>query len=247
MFDADCNHPVVQSDIEHNDFSFPYIAPMYTVHHKIVVSNSIGEVSATMDTATDAWCTLTLAHGAGADMNHLFMSSLAIQLASRGINVLRFNFPFTEAKKKRPDVAPVAEKTIEAAIRFALSQTPALPLFAAGKSFGGRMSSQYLSRNADVDVRGLVFFGFPLHAAGAPAVARAEHLNNIKVPMLFLQGTRDALAQLDLMQGVCESLPSAEIQTFEGSDHAFKRGKKSFIPELTEAAEGWLKRHVQKD
>jgi predicted alpha/beta-hydrolase family hydrolase len=178
-------------------------------------------------------------------MNHPFMLSLATELASRGINVLRFNFPFTEAKKKRPDFAPVAEKTVETVIRFAISQTPALPLFAAGKSFGGRMSSQYLSKNAGANVKGLVFFGFPLHAAGEPSVARAEHLAAIKVPMLFLQGTRDALARLDLIQHVCESLPLTELQTFEGSDHAFKRGKKSFIPELADAAEVWLKRHLR--
>jgi predicted alpha/beta-hydrolase family hydrolase len=226
-------------------FLFLYIALMDTVDYKIVVSNSIGEVSAIMNTTADAWCTLTLAHGAGADMTHPFMLSLATELSARGINVLRFNFPFTEAKKKRPDFAPVAEKTVEAVIRFALAQASALPLFVSGKSFGGRMSSQHLAKHAAAGVRGLVFFGFPLHAAGEPAISRADHLTSIEVPMLFLQGTRDALARLDLIQGVCESLPLAELQTFEGSDHAFKRGKKSFLPELTDAAEAWLKRHLQ--
>ena len=109
------------------------------------------------------------------------------------------------------------------------------------------MSSQYLSKNADAGVKGLVLFGFPLHAVGEPAVTRAEHLGSVSVPMLFLQGTKDTLARIDLIQGVCGSLQLAELQTFEGSDHAFMRGKKSFIPELAEAAEQWLRRHSHKD
>ncbi|HTF19153.1 MAG TPA: alpha/beta family hydrolase [Chryseolinea sp.] len=217
------------------------------VTYKISVSDNIGEISAIQDTATDAWCSITLAHGAGAGMTHSFMSSLARELSARGINTLRFNFPFTEAKKKRPDFAPVAEKTVEAVIRFALEQAPALPLFVSGKSFGSRMSSQYLSKHASVGVKGLVFFGFPLHAAGEPSVTRAEHLRGVNVPMLFLQGTKDTLARLDLIQGVCESLPLAKLQTFEGSDHAFMRGKKSFVPELAEAAEQWLRRQCEKN
>ena len=220
---------------------------MDTVAYKIAVSDSIGEVSAIMNVAADAWCTMTLAHGAGAGMTHSFMSSLARELSMRGINVVRFNFPFTEAKKKRPDFAPVAEKAVEAVIRFVLGEVPALPLYVSGKSFGGRMSSQYLSKNADVGVKGLVLFGFPLHAAGEPAVTRAEHLRSVSVPMLFLQGTRDSLARIDLIQGVCGSLQLAELQTFEGSDHAFMRGKKSFVPELADAAALWLKRQCEEN
>lgn len=215
---------------------------METVAYKIAVSDSIGEVSAIMNVATDAWCTMTMAHGAGAGMAHPFMSSLAGELANRGVNTLRFNFPFTEAKKKRPDFPPVAEKTIEAVIGFTRAQLVALPLFVSGKSFGGRMSSQCLSKHPETAVKGLVFFGFPLHPANQPAVTRAAHLGSVKVPMLFLQGTRDALARLDLIQEVCESLQLAELQTIEGSDHAFMQGKKSFVPELAERAEQWLKR-----
>ena len=109
------------------------------------------------------------------------------------------------------------------------------------------MSSQYLSKHVDANVRGLVFFGFPLHAPAEPGTTRAEHLTSIGVPMLFLQGTKDALARLDLIQGVCESLPLAELQTFEGSDHAFMRGKKSFVPELADAAAQWLKSQCSKN
>jgi predicted alpha/beta-hydrolase family hydrolase len=224
-----------------------YIALMDTIGYKIAVSESIGEVSAILNVAADAWCTMTLAHGAGAGMTHSFMSSLARELSERGINVVRFNFPFTEAKKKRPDFAPVAEKTVEAVIRFVQAETSALPLFASGKSFGGRMSSQYLSKNADAGVKGLVLFGFPLHAVGDPGVTRAEHLGSVNVPMLFLQGTKDSLARLDLIQGVCNSLQLAELQTFDGSDHAFMRGKKSFIPELAEATGLWLKRQCVRN
>jgi predicted alpha/beta-hydrolase family hydrolase len=179
-------------------------------------------------------------------MTHSFMSALARELAARGIDTLRFNFPFTEAGKKRPDFAPVAEKTIEAAVRFAADLDPAQPLFAGGKSFGGRMSSQFLAKNKSTHVKGLVFFGFPLHVANEPATTRAEHLKEIKLPMLFLQGTRDALAQLDLIEGVCSGLESGELQTFEGADHAFMRGKKSLVEELAQAASGWLAKKCVK-
>lgn len=214
--------------------------------YKIPVSESIGEVSAIANHAPDSWCMMTIAHGAGAGMNHSFMSALASSLTSYGVSTLRFNFPFTEAKKKRPDFAPVAEKTIESAMQFALSLAPAQPLFVSGKSFGGRMSSQYLSKHHESKVKGLVFFGFPLHAPGDPGVKRAEHLSTVKVPMLFLQGTKDTLARLELIEEVCGALPLAELQTFEGSDHAFMRGKKSFVPELAEAAAHWLKRRCEE-
>jgi predicted alpha/beta-hydrolase family hydrolase len=224
-----------------------YIACMETQSHKIPVSESIGEVSAIVNTGIDAWCTLLLAHGAGAGMTHSFMSSLARELATRGITTWRYNFPFAEAKKKRPDFAPVAEKTVEAMMQHVLNQTLAQPLFLSGKSFGGRMSSQYLSKHPGSGVKGIIFFGFPLHPMNDPGVTRAEHLKTVDVPMLFLQGTKDTLARLDLIEGVCGSLPLADLQTFEGSDHAFMRGKKSFVPELADAAAQWLKSQCSKN
>jgi len=211
--------------------------------YKISISESIGDVSALLNEGKDAWCGITLAHGAGAGMTHSFMSGLARELAIRGVTTLRFNFPFTEAKKKRPDFAPVAEKTVEAVLRYMSSEITSLPLFASGKSFGGRRSSQLMARADKPHVRGLVFFGFPLPPINEPAVSRAEHLKNISKPMLFLQGTKDALARLDLIQGVCNSITNSELQTFEGADHAFMRGKQAFIPELAESASGWLRRH----
>ena len=120
-----------------------------------------------------------------------------------------------------------------------------LPVFASGKSFGGRMSSQYLSKHQNAQAKGIVFFGFPLHPAGQPAVARAEHLYSVSKPMLFLQGTRDALARLDLVEEVCNSLKQTELQTFEGADHSFMRGKQILVPQLADAAAAWLRSHVE--
>lgn len=207
------------------------------------VSDSIGKVSGILYLPEKPKAVLALAHGAGAGMTHNFMEKLAAQLADRGIGTFRYNFPYMENKKKRPDVAAVAEKTVGAALDCAQSLVPSgVPLYAAGKSFGGRMSARYLSANDKGFVKGIVFYGFPLHAAGAPSTERAEHLANVKIPMLFLQGTRDALAQIALITEVCSKLPTATLVTFEGADHSFKKGKKEFLEELVEATESWLKK-----
>lgn len=216
---------------------------MKTQSIKFKVSDSIGEVSAILFLPDNPKAILALAHGAGAGMTHAFMEKLATQLADRGIGTFRYNFPFMENKKKRPDVAAVAEKTVGAALERAQSLLPAgVPLYAAGKSFGGRMSARYLSANDKGFVKGIVFYGFPLHAAGAPATERAEHLASVKIPMLFLQGTRDALAEIGLITEVCGKLPTATLVTFEGADHSFKKGKKEFLEELVEATDTWLKK-----
>ena len=188
---------------------------------------------------------MTLAHGAGANMHHSFMESLANALAETGIATLRFNFPFTEQNKKRPDTPAVAQQTIAAAIDKALELFPSLPLFVGGKSFGGRMSSQYLSINHRNDVSGLVFYGFPLHPAGKPSIDRAAHLKAVKVPMLFLQGTKDTLATWDLIEAVCKSLKKATLVKLEGADHSFKAGKKAdTMPLLTSATKKWIEKQV---
>ncbi|MEJ7740250.1 MAG: alpha/beta family hydrolase [Chitinophagaceae bacterium] len=135
------------------------------------VSSSIGHVSAEYIIAEDSSCIVTLAHGAGAGMSHPFMIALANSLAELGITTLRFNFPFAEHKKGRPDIPAVAHKTIDAAIQHAHDSFPSLPLFAAGKSFGGRMSSQHLSLHPHTAVKGIIFYGFPLHPPGKPAVS----------------------------------------------------------------------------
>jgi len=165
---------------------------------------------------------LLLAHGAGAGMRHPFMEQLANQLAAAAIATLRFQFPYMELGKKRPDPPKLAVTTIVAAAKVAGSIAPDLPLFAGGKSFGARMSSTALAESALPMVRGFVAFGFPLHQPNTPAVQRAAHLAAVKVPMLFLQGTRDALADLTLMEPLVKNLqPLARMQILAGSDHSF--------------------------
>src|SRR6476660_984826 len=198
------------------------------------VSPAIGNVSAECVVPEKAKCIITLAHGAGAGMNHSFMIALAKSLSEASIATLRFNFPFTENKKGRPDTPAVAHKTIQASISKAKELFPNLPLFVAGKSFGGRMTSQYLSAHHDASVRGIIFYGFPLHPAGKPSTERADHLKNVKIPMLFLQGTRDALATWDLIESVCSSLPLAKLIKIEGADHSFKAGKQNVIQVLAD-------------
>lgn len=180
------------------------------------------------------------AHGAGAGMSHPFMTGLSKELASLEIGTLRFNFPFTEQKKKRPDVPAVAHKTIEAAIQKAIELFPSIPIFAGGKSFGGRMTSQLFSKQDIKEVEGLIFVGFPLHAPGNPSVDRADHLQTVKKKMLFLQGTRDALAQWDLIEQVTSSHKTAKLVKLEGADHGFKMGKQNAILILAEHINAWI-------
>ena len=178
---------------------------------------------------------LVFAHGAGAGMNHAFMVSVSKSLAEHGIGTLRFNFPYMENKKGRPDVPAVAEKTIESALNEAHSRYPKTRIFAGGKSFGGRMTSGYISKSNPDFVEALIFFGFPLHAPGKPSTDRAEHLKSVKKRMLFLQGSRDALADLTLIKQVTDKLPTATVRVFDGADHSFRAGKKTYMTELVEA------------
>ena len=218
---------------------------MNTRSLSLKVSSSIGTVSAECISPQKSSCIITLAHGAGAGMNHPFMATLAKSLADAGIASLRVNFPFTEHKKGRPDVPAVAYKTIEAAIDSANKLFPSVPLFVSGKSFGGRMSSQYLSLHPNTAVKGIIFYGFPLHALGKPSVERADHLTNIQLPMLFLQGTRDAMAQPDLIESVCSSLPGAVLLKIEGADHSFKAGKQNIVPLLANATRDWIEGQIK--
>ncbi len=204
------------------------------------VSDSIGTVSSEYVIPEETNWVITLAHGAGAGMNHPFMTSLARLLAEKNIASLRFNFPFAENKKGRPDVPAVAHKTIETAINEATKKFPGKPILASGKSFGGRMSSQYLAAHPDSIVKGIIFYGFPLHPQKQPSIERADHLRNIQLPMLFLQGTKDELATLDLIENVCSSLPTATLIKIEGADHGFKAGKRNMIEELSDLSHKWI-------
>lgn len=219
---------------------------MPTKSIKLTVSPDIGKVSAILMAPAKPIAILTLAHGAGANMDHHFMVELATALSKAGIATLRFNFPFTEHKKGRPDMPAVAHQTIEAAINKAQALFPSLPLFVAGKSFGGRMSSQWLAASKRKDVKGIIFYGFPLHPSGKPSIDRAEHLKEVKVPMLFLQGAKDTLATWALIEQVCKSLKKAKLVKLEGADHSFKAGKTDTIALLTEATQQWVLSVVKK-
>ena len=208
------------------------------------ISDSIGSVSAEYIVPEKSICIITFAHGAGAGMRHPFMTTLANLLAENNIGTLRFNFPFTENKKGRPDLPAVAHKTVEAAFHHANKKFPALPLFASGKSFGGRMSSQYLSDNPSPEVKGIIFYGFPLHAPGKPSTERGEHLKKVKQPMLFLQGTKDELAKPNLIEEVCSQLPNATLIKIEGANHAFKAGKQNILPLLATYTKDWITKFV---
>lgn len=205
------------------------------------VSPSAGQVSAEYTVPDNATHIVTLAHGAGAGMNHSFMVALAKALAELGVASLRFNFPFIEQKKRRPDLPAVAQKTVEAAINEVRKSHPDLPLYLSGKSFGGRMSSQYLATHPETSAKGIIFFGFPLHPSGKPSVERGEHLQKIKVPMLFLQGTKDELATLELIEQVTSSLKNATLIKLDGANHAFKAGKQDLVPVLAKHARDWMK------
>ncbi|WP_256805506.1 alpha/beta family hydrolase [Bradyrhizobium sp. Bra64] len=188
----------------------------------------IGAVSAIATQPDNARACYVLAHGAGADMQHAFMEKVAAGLADRGIATFRFNFPYMEKKQGRPDQPAVAHAAIRTAVAEAARLCPGLKLVAGGKSFGGRMTSQAQSKAALPGVRGLAFLGFPLHADKKPSAERAEHLAGIAIPMLFLQGTRDGLADLGILKPVIAALGAkATLHEVEGGDHSFAVLKKS--------------------
>jgi predicted alpha/beta-hydrolase family hydrolase len=186
------------------------------------------EVSALFLRPANARYFLVLAHGAGAGMRHPFMESSAAELASVGIATLRYQFPYMEERRRVPDSPAVLTATVVAAVRAAAKAAPELPLLAGGKSMGGRMTSQAAAQCPLDGVRGLVFFGFPLHPPKRPATKRADHLTKVTVPMLFLQGTRDDLADLSLLRPICAKLGSlATLSIVEAADHSFHVLKRS--------------------
>jgi predicted alpha/beta-hydrolase family hydrolase len=204
-------------------------------------------VSALLDLPQQVQACYVFAHGAGAGMRHAFMAAVASGLADRGIATLRFQFPYVEQGSRRPDPPPIAHATVRAAVQAAASQLPGVPLFAGGKSFGGRMTSQAQALAPLAGVRGIVFVGFPLHPAGKPGTERARHLADVQVPMLFLQGTRDALAELPLVREVTQPLGGrATLHAVEGADHAFHvlarsgRSDAQVLEELVGTMAGWM-------
>ncbi|MFN2571601.1 MAG: alpha/beta family hydrolase [Gemmatimonadales bacterium] len=173
-----------------------------------------------------------LAHGAGAGMRHPFLEHAAAVFATHGVATYRYEFPYMRAGKKRPDTPAVATAAVREAVTVALSAAPGLPLIAGGKSFGGRMTSQAQAQQPLQGVHGLVFLGFPLHPPGRPGIERAEHLSAVQVPMLFVQGTRDEFAALELLQDVVGRLGKrATLHLIEEGDHSFKVPKRAGTPE----------------
>ncbi len=190
---------------------------------RIAVDDRVGDVAARLLRPAGARALLVLAHGAGAGMDHPFMEAASQRLADRAIATLRYQFPYMEAGKRRPDPKARLLATVRAAVGRGLELAEGLPLLAGGKSMGGRMTSLAASEAPLDGVRGIVFFGFPLHAAGKPpGDERAAHLSDVGVPMLFLQGTRDKLADLSLLRPVCKRLGDrAQLHVVEGADHGF--------------------------
>ena len=208
---------------------------------QIAVNAKAGMVSALLVKPANAKALLVIAHGAGAGMRHRFMEDTAAKLAAHGIATLRYQFPYMEKRIKRPDSESTLTDTVRAAVATAKKLAGDLPLFAGGKSMGGRMTSLAAAKQPLDGVRGLIYFGFPLHAAGNPGAERGNHLSEIELPMLFLQGSRDALADLKLLKPLCRKLGKRiELFVINGGDHSFhmlKSSGKSDDQSLTAAVE----------
>ena len=188
----------------------------------VVAVDDATRVSALLLVPARARACYALAHGAGAGMNHPFMAAVAQELAERGVATLRYQFPYMEKGGKRADPPKLAHATVRAAVAETARRLPKLPLVAGGKSFGGRMTSQAQAIAPLSNVRGLAFFGFPLHPAKQPSSERGKHLFDVELPMLFLQGTRDALASLDQLKPLCEALGArADLKLFQDANHSF--------------------------
>jgi predicted alpha/beta-hydrolase family hydrolase len=220
---------------------------MTTAKERILKLPDGSTVSALWQKPKDARAVLVLAHGAGAGMTHKHMAATADGLAERGVATLRYNFPYMERGSKRPDSPPIAHAAIRAAIADATKLAGDLPLFAGGRSFGARMTSQAQSLDPLPKVQGLVFFAFPLHPPGKPGTDRADHLSDVKIPMLFLQGTNDEFAGLDLLKSTVKKLGKrGHLVLAQHADHSFhapaKSGRKDpeVLAEILDEAVAWM-------
>jgi uncharacterized protein len=220
---------------------------------RLSVENGRWEVSALLLVPAAPRHLLVLAHGAGAGMNHPFMEKLAQELAAVSVATLRYQFPYMQERRRVPDSPSVLTATVVAAARAATEEAPKLPLFAGGKSMGGRMTSQAAAQGVLETVKGLVFFGFPLHPPKRPGTKRAEHLAKVTMPMLFLQGTRDTLADLTLLRPICAELGSrATLHVIETADHSFHvlkssgKSDREVLHELAETEASWAEQIAQR-
>ena len=212
-----------------------------------LASKSSGKVSAILIQPEEAKALLVFAHGAGAGMKQKFNEAIAHRLAEHGIATFRYQFPYMEQGSKRPDSKPVIYATVRSAVEIAVKMGKDLPLFAGGKSLGGRMTSNAAAEEPLTGVRGIVFFGFPLHPPGKPSIERAEHLAKVTVPMLFLQGTRDEFAEMKLLKPVVKKLGKlATLCIIEGADHSFhvlkssRRNDEEVIDDILRRTSTWM-------
>jgi predicted alpha/beta-hydrolase family hydrolase len=219
---------------EITDFRFP-------------ISGTSVDVSGALTMPSDARALYVVAHGAGAGMNHPFLTGLTAGLATAGIAAFRYQFPYMEASRRRPDPPHLLEASVRSAVEAARERGEGLPLVAGGKSMGGRMTSSAAAKEKLSDVQGLIFLGFPLHPPGKPGIERASHLGSVDLPMLFLQGTRDSFGRPEMLLPVCEGLGSrANLHIVDGGDHSFKVLKRSgrtdtdVMEELVAAISEWL-------
>jgi uncharacterized protein len=222
-----------------------------TVSHVTIPIDEIHAVSGLFQVPGNAFACTVLAHGAGAGMTHPFMETVAGGLRQRGVATLRFQFRYMENGSKRPDRPPVAHAAVRAAVAAAGRLAPDLPLFAGGKSFGARMTSQAQAEAPLPDVHGLVFFGFPLHPANKPSNERARHLSMVRIPMLFLQGTRDTLADTRLLVPLAEAIGTrATLKLIEQADHSFHvpvrsgRTDDQVLGEILDTAAAWMRGNI---
>jgi len=218
-----------------------------SIQHSVQFPVADARVSGILDRPTEPRALLVLAHGAGAGMLHPFLNAMAARFVERGVATFRYQFPYMDARRRRPDPPATLVAGVRAAVAEARRLEPLLPLFAGGKSLGGRMTSAAQSENPLPGVRGLVFLGFPLHPPGRPGTTRAEHLDGVTVPMLFLQGTRDDFAGIDEIRPVLRRLGArATLHVVQGADHSFHVLKRSgrtdakVLHELADAIVGWM-------
>jgi predicted alpha/beta-hydrolase family hydrolase len=227
-------------------FSLDHMKAVSAQKLDIEIGNA-ASVSALLTRPNQVHACFVFAHGAGAGMTHPFMEAVAAGLCERGVATLRYQFPYMEKGSKRPDPPAIAQAAVRAAVAEAGRCCPGLPLIAGGKSFGGRMTSQAQAMAPLGGVHGLAFLGFPLHPAGKPSSDRAKHLNDVHVPQLFVQGTRDNLAELRLLEPVVKSLgPSASLHLVEAADHIFHvlarsgRNDGDVMREILDTLSSWI-------
>ena len=217
---------------------------------ELFLNDKLGKISAEIDEAAKAQAILILAHGAGAGMHHPFMNEVARNISEQGVTVVRFNFPYMEQGRRSPGSPKANIETWKLVIDHIHTQYPGLPIFISGKSYGGRMASHLMAEEPHPSVKGLIYFGFPLHAPGRDSKERAVHLKGLALPQLFIQGSNDKLANIHLIKEVLTELPKPTLLEIEDADHSFNVPKKSgktkdeVLELLTSTTAKWIKERI---